>query len=148
MRARVVRSVGVAEPGSVAQAMLAIAREVGGDHELAEQICQACVLGLDVDGAAISLLTASASRETLCASDATAELLEDLQFSLCEGACIEAALTGRPVLVPDLHHSTQTIRWPIFAAAVMEQSDVGALFALPLQWGAINLGVLDMYRTA
>ncbi len=130
------------------RALLAIARDVGGDRALAEQICQACVLGLDVDGAAISLLTASTSRETLCATDATAELLEDLQFGLGEGACMEAALTGRPVLVPDLHHSTETSRWPIFAAAVMEQSEVGALFAVPLQWGTINLGVLDLYRKA
>ncbi len=136
------------ERGSVARALLAIARDVGGDRELAEQVCRACVLGLDVDGAAISLLTASISRETLCATDATAELLEDLQFSLGEGACMEAARTGRPVLVPDLHHSTQTSRWPIFAAAVMEQSEVGALFAVPLQWGTINLGVLDLYRKA
>jgi GAF domain-containing protein len=132
----------------VGRALLAIARDVGGDRALAEQICQACVLGLDVDGAAISLLTASTSRETLCATDATAELLEDLQFGLGEGACMEAALTGRPVLVPDLHHSTETSRWPIFAAAVMEQSEVGALFAVPLQWGTINLGVLDLYRKA
>jgi GAF domain-containing protein len=138
----------VVEPGSVGRALLAIARDVGGDRALAEQICQACVLGLDVDGAAISLLTASTSRETLCATDATAELLEDLQFGLGEGACMEAALTGRPVLVPDLHHSTETSRWPIFAAAVMEQSEVGALFAVPLQWGTINLGVLDLYRKA
>jgi len=138
----------VVEPGSVGRALLAIARDVGSDRALAEQICQACVLGLDVDGAAISLLTASTSRETLCATDATAELLEDLQFSLGEGACMEAALTGRPVLVPDLHHSTETNRWPIFAAAVMEQSEVGALFAVPLQWGTINLGVLDLYRNA
>ncbi len=130
------------------RALLAIARDVAGDRALAEQICQACVLGLDADGAAISLLTASTSRETLCATDATAELLEDLQFSLGEGACMEAALTGRPVLVPDLHHSTETSRWPIFAAAVMEQSEVGALFAIPLQWGTINLGVLDLYRRA
>lgn len=141
-------SVPVVEPGSVGRALLAIARDVGSDRALAEQICQACVLGLDVDGAAISLLTASTSRETLCATDATAELLEDLQFSLGEGACMEAALTGRPVLVPDLHHSTETSRWPIFAAAVMEQSEVGALFAVPLQWGTINLGVLDLYRNA
>ncbi|PZS27447.1 MAG: hypothetical protein DLM61_16530 [Pseudonocardiales bacterium] len=141
-------SVPVVEPGSVGRALLAIARDVGSDRALAEQICQACVLGLDVDGAAISLLTASTSRETLCATDATAELLEDLQFSLGEGACMEAALTGRPVLVPDLHHSTETNRWPIFAAAVMEQSEVGALFAVPLQWGTINLGVLDLYRNA
>jgi hypothetical protein len=105
-------------------------------------------MGLDVDGAAISLLTASTSSQTLCATDATAELLEELQFSLGEGACVEAAVTGRPVLVADMHHSTEVSRWPTFAAAVVEQSDVGALFAVPFQWGAINLGVLDLYRTA
>ncbi|MGH3782913.1 MAG: GAF and ANTAR domain-containing protein [Pseudonocardiaceae bacterium] len=148
MRARVVGSVRVAELGTVARALLAIARDVGSEHELAEQICRACVLGLDVDGAAISLLTASTSRETMCTTDTTAELLEDLQFSLGEGACMEAALTGRSVLVPDLYHSTETSRWPIFAAAVIEQSEVGALFAVPLQWGTINLGVLDLYRKA
>ncbi|HEX4100500.1 MAG: GAF and ANTAR domain-containing protein [Pseudonocardiaceae bacterium] len=138
----------VAERGAVTRALLEIARDVGDDRALAERVCRACVVGLDVDGAAISLLTASSARETLCATDATAELLEDLQFSLGEGACMEAALTGRPVLVPDLHHSTEVGHWPVFAAAVLEQSDVGALFAVPLQWGTINLGVLDLYRTA
>ena len=108
-------------------------------------ICQACLVGLDVDGAAISLLTSTASRETLWATDSTAELLEDLQFTLNEGACMEAASTGRPVLVPDIH-GVESNRWPLFAAAVVEQTGVAALFALPLQWGAVNLGVLDLYR--
>lgn len=148
MRARVVGSVRVAEPGPVTRALLEIAHDVGGDRELADQICQACVVGLDVDGAALSLLTASSVRETLCATDATAELVEGLQFSLGEGACVDAALTGRPVLIADLHHSTEVSRWPIFAGAVMEQSDIGALFAVPMRWGTINLGVLDLYRKA
>jgi hypothetical protein len=113
---------------------------------LAERICRACVDGLDVHGAAISLLTGSPSRETLWASDPTAEMLEDLQFSLNEGACMQAASTGAPVLVPDLYESTQVARWPVFAAAVAEQTDAVALFALPLQWGTVNLGVLDLYR--
>jgi hypothetical protein len=116
------------------------------DRALAEQICRACVDGLDVHGAAISLLTGSPSRETLWASDPTAELLEDLQFTLNEGACMQAASTGSPVLVPNLHDSTDAQRWPVFAAAVAEQTDALALFALPLQWGTINLGVLDLYR--
>jgi hypothetical protein len=97
--------------------------------------------GWDVDGAVISLVPASTSSQTLCAIDATAELLEDLQFSLGEGACGEAAVTGRPVLVVDLHHTTEVSRWPTFAAAVVEQSEVGGLFAVPLQWGTINPGV-------
>ena len=61
---------------------------------------------------------------------------------------MQAATTGNPVLVPDLRHRTESARWPIFAAAVAEQTHVRALFALPLQWGAVNLGVLDLYRTA
>ncbi len=136
----------VAELGTVTRALLGIVRDGAGDHALAQRICEACVDGLDIDGAVMSLLTTSSSRETLWATDATAEKLEDLQFTLNEGACMEAATTGRAVLVPDLHHSTHTARWPIFAAAVAEQTLVGALFALPLQWGAVNLGVLDLYR--
>jgi hypothetical protein len=136
------------ELGAVTRALLAIARDLRDDRVLAEQICLACVAGLDVDGAAISVLTTSTMRETLWASDATAELLEDLQFSLGEGACIEAAVTARPVLVPDLSDPAETSRWPIYAAAVVEQAGVGAVFALPLQWGAITVGVLDLYRRA
>jgi hypothetical protein len=138
----------VAERGAVTLALLEIASDVGDERALAEQVCRAYVVGLDVDGAAISLAPASTSSQTLCATDATAELLEDLQFSLGEGACVEAAVTGRPVLVADMRHTTEVSRWPTFAAAVVEQSEVGALFAVPLQWGTINLAVLDLYRKA
>ena len=130
----------MAEVGTVTRALLELTRDDVNDRDLAGRICQACVDGLDVDGAAISLLTASVSRETLWATDPTAELLEDLQFTLNEGACMEAATSGNPVLVPDLHRGTEAARWPIFAAAVAEQTRVAALFALPLQWGAVNLG--------
>ena len=125
----------MAELGTVTRALLA-----GGDdgvdaHAVAERICRACVAGLDVDGAVISVLTATVSRETLWATDPTAQLLEELQFTLNEGACIQAATTGTPVLVADVHHSRDAQRWPIFAAAVAEQTDVRALFAFPLQCG-------------
>ncbi len=131
------------------RAVLEVGR--GGDRRdegmLAGRLCRACVTATDVDGAAVSLLTASVHHETLSATDTTAATLEDLQFTLGEGACLEAAATGRPVLVADLHGREPTIRWPMFVAAVAEETDVRALFALPLQLGAINLGVLDLYRT-
>jgi ANTAR domain len=139
----------VVELGVVTRSLLAIARDViADDRGLAAQIGQSCVEGLQVDGGSISLLTATESRQTLWASDGIGELLEDLQFSLGEGACMEAATTGRPVLVEDLHHSVEAARWPMFAAAVAERTQVRALFALPLQWGSINLGVMDLYRLA
>ena len=54
----------MAEMGVVTRALLGIARTLRDDQMLAERICQAAVEGLDVDGAAISLLTASTLRET------------------------------------------------------------------------------------
>jgi hypothetical protein len=134
--------------GSVTRTLLEIARDLADDRVLAEQICRACVRGLDIDGAAISLFTARTHRETLFATDPIAVLLEDLQFGLGEGACMDAATTGRPVWAPDLSDPAETMRWPVYAAAVVEQARVRAVFALPLQWGVINLGVLDLYRAA
>jgi GAF domain len=138
----------VAGPRTATRALLAIPRHDTDDVALARSICRACIAGLGVDGAVLSVLTATESRTTLWASDAVAELIEELQFTLNEGACMEAASTGRPVFVPDLHDATETARWPVFAAAVAERTPVRALFALPLQWGAVNLGVLDLYRAA
>lgn len=136
----------VAEAGAVTRSLLEMLSDGVNERHLAAGICRACVDGLDVDGAALSLLTGSTARETLWATDPVADLLEDLQFTLNEGACMEAAETGNPVFVPDLLHGTETARWPIFAAAVADQTPVRALFALPLQWGTVNLGVLDLYR--
>ncbi|WP_037077123.1 GAF and ANTAR domain-containing protein [Pseudonocardia spinosispora] len=130
--------------GAATKAVLAIARDVPDDRGLAERICRAYVEGLDVDGAALSLLTATDSRLTLHATDPTADVLEELQFTLNEGICIEAATTGRPVFVSDIR--TATARWPMFTATLLETTPVRALFALPLQWGTTNLGVLDLYR--
>jgi hypothetical protein len=96
----------VAEVGTVTRALLELARDDVDHRDLAGRICQACVDGLDVDGAAISLLTASVSRETLWATDATAELLEDLQFTLNEGACMEAP----PPEVPSWFPTCTTVR--------------------------------------
>ena len=76
--------------GMVTQMLLGVARDGADDRALARTICRACVDGLDVDGASISVLTATDARETLSATDDTAVLLEELQFTLNEGPCLEA----------------------------------------------------------
>lgn len=138
----------MAEPEPVSRMLLTMPRDGADVAGLAEQFCRACVEGLDIDGAAISLLTESPSRETLCATDAVAARLEELQYTLGEGPCIEAATTGRPVLIRDVQETAGQSRWPVFATAVAEQAGIRALFAVPLQLGAINLGALDLYRAA
>jgi hypothetical protein len=134
--------------GAVTRALLAIGHDVRDERALAQRICRACIDGLDIDGAAISLHTASTLRQTLYASDPTSDLLEELQFTLGEGVCMDAARTGHPVLVPDMGDIAESTRWPVYAEAVVERTGVGALFALPLQWATINLGVLDLHRKA
>ncbi len=136
----------MAELGTVTRALLATARASVDDRALAQGMCEACVAGLDVDGAAVSVLTMTTARRTLFASDATAMLLEELQFTLNEGICMQAAAGGRPVMVPDLREPVAAARWPAFGAALAERASVGALFAVPLQYGVANLGVLDLYR--
>jgi hypothetical protein len=79
----------------------------------------------------------------LAATDGSAVILENLQQTLGEGPCITAFHDRRPVLQSDLAEASS--RWPGFAPAAMA-AGVTAIFAFPLQVGAIRLGVLDLYR--
>jgi GAF domain-containing protein len=83
-------------------------------------------------------------QEPLWASDEVARKLDDLQFSLGEGPCVEAFVDRRPVLVADLTEHAHS-RWPVFATAAL-RTPVRALFVLPVQAGAVTVGVLDLYR--
>ena len=89
-------------------------------------------------------------RALLGASDATSATLEQLQFDLCEGPCASAFTQGQPVLVPDLAAGEASSRWPLFTHQLQASpagGSVGALFAFPLQLGAISIGAMDCYRS-
>lgn len=81
------------------------------------------------------------------ATDATSRTIEDLQFTLGEGPCVDAASSGEPVHVPDLSAAEARLadRWPGFISEVAE-TDARALFAFPIRVGGIGLGVVDLYR--
>ena len=71
--------------------------------------------------------------------------LDELQFTLGEGPATDAFNAGRLVLVPDLSATGWRERWPGFAVAG-QQAGAAAIFAFPLVQGAIQLGVLGLYR--
>lgn len=121
-------------------AVLVEGRERG---SLPDRICRVCARLVAVTGASISVETA-VGRETVGSTDALASRIEELQFTMGEGPCVQAATTSRPVLTADLSDVTG-VEWPIFAAAAVE-AGAGAVFALPLQIGAVVLGILDLYR--
>jgi hypothetical protein len=107
-------------------------------------LAAACVRSLPVSGVGLALMTDDGPAGIVAATDGAARVLEELQFTLGEGPCVDASQTGRPVLQPDLAR-TAPPRWPGFAGGALE-AGVRAVFAFPLRVGAIRLGVLDLYR--
>lgn len=112
----------------------------------ADQLCSACVELLDVDGAAISLTYKGTTHGTYGSSGALSRHLDELQFTLGEGPCLEATALRRPVMVADLDHPDEQ-RWPAFASAVLG-AGVRAVFAIPSTVAASQVGVLDLFRKA
>jgi hypothetical protein len=111
---------------------------------LPASLVRLCARTLPVSGVGLALMTDDGPAGTVAASDDGALQLEELQFTLGQGPCVDASRTGRPVLAPDLA-GTSTRSWPQFAAGA-DTAGLRAVFAFPLQVGAIRLGVLDLYR--
>lgn len=111
------------------------------------RICELCVDALAVTGAGIAMVTAAGHRGVICATNDVSATIEDLQLTLGEGPCVDAAVTGGPVLLADLGQAPDVAvdRWPAFMEGAAT-AGVEALFAFPLRVGAISVGVLDLYR--
>ncbi|WP_037897920.1 ANTAR domain-containing protein [Streptomyces sp. NRRL S-920] len=110
-------------------------------------VCTAAVASLPVGGAGVSAMSRTAANHPLCSTDDVSEQLEELQLTLGEGPCVDAFTHGSAVLTPDLRTDELQGCWPVFAEAALEAGAL-AVFALPLQIGAISPGVLDLYARA
>jgi hypothetical protein len=108
-------------------------------------VCAVAVDHVDVDAAAITIRTTARTQELVAATDHWARSLEELQYTVGEGPGVEAFTSGGPVLVSDM--GADEHRWPGFGDEAAS-SGAGAVFAFPLQAGAIRLGTLDLYRRA
>ena len=112
------------------------------------RLCRAAARALPASGAGVSVMTRGGAQGTAAASDTTCALMEDLQFTLGEGPCMDAYTSRRPVLASDLRSDRAdgpAARWPAYTQAAREHG-VNAVFAFPLQVGAARLGVMDVYR--
>jgi hypothetical protein len=115
-----------------------------GPTTLPERLCRHCAEALPIDGVGLALMNDAGHQGVVAATDGSARLMEDLQFTLGEGPCLDASRERRPVMQPDLAQTACT-RWPGFGPAVLDNG-IAAIFAFPLQIGAIRLGILDLYR--
>jgi hypothetical protein len=112
-----------------------------------ETLLRSCCAATGLDGAGVSLVTASGARDALYATDELASEIERLQTTLGEGPCVDSSASGSPVLVPDLGDLDDAVssRWPVFRGEATRLG-AGAIFAFPIRIGAIGLGAVDLYR--
>jgi len=129
---------------AVAEILSTVRADARGDQGLPGSLVRLCARTMRVSGVGVALMTDDGPAGTVAASDSGALQLEELQFALGEGPCVEASRTRRPVLVPDLT-GTASPGWPQFTAGA-DAAGLRAVFAFPLQVGGIRLGVLDLYR--
>jgi hypothetical protein len=80
----------------------------------------------------------------LCTTDEVSQLIEELQYTLGEGPCVDAYQQDKVVAEPDLADPV-TRRWPAFTPPAL-QAGVRAVFGFPLRVGTVHLGALNLYR--
>jgi hypothetical protein len=99
----------------------------------------------DVDGVVLSVVAAHTGRIILSESGANGDQLEDLHATLGEGPCLDAVVTGEPVMVVDLGQPSAHRSWPVFAGRAVT-SGIRAIFAFPVLLHRRPVGVLSLYR--
>ena len=117
----------------------------GGDTEAGPaRLCEACAEAVVMTGAGVMLMSGDMPRGSVCSSNEVSALIEELQYTLGEGPCVDAHHQNRPVLEPDLA-APDVPRWVGFTGPAVD-AGARAVFGFPMQVGAIRLGALNFYR--
>jgi len=131
-------------PGDRLMRILAQLSSGGATEPEASSLCQVCAKVSAVSGAGIMLITGDEEQGSLCSSDEVSAVIEELQYTLGEGPCVDAYHENRPVIEPDLAEPANP-RWLAFTPPAVE-AGARAIFGFPLQVGAVRLGALNLYR--
>jgi GAF domain len=116
----------------------------GGTPDGTGRLCMVAAEVTGMDGAGIMLLSGDVPKASLCTTNATSTLIEDLQYTLGEGPCVDAHRDGTVTLEPDLADPA-VLRWPAFAPPAIA-GGARAVFGFPVRVGAARLGALNLYR--
>ncbi|MGD1237507.1 GAF and ANTAR domain-containing protein [Mycobacterium seoulense] len=112
--------------------------------EAADSLCHACVVFLEVDAAAISIVFDGASSGTLGSSSPAARTYDELQFTLGEGPCLDSVARRIPILVVDLADPGEA-RWTAYGPAMLAHG-IRSVYAIPVVVAGEFVGALDLFR--
>jgi hypothetical protein len=124
--------------------ILAIINNRGKDRNTASYLCDGAAEIVGVSGAGVMLMSGHLAQGSLCTTNRVSELIEELQYTLGEGPCVDAYQQDRVVSEADLANP-KTPRWLAFTPHVLEEG-VRAIFGFPLREGMARLGALNLYR--
>jgi len=130
--------------GDRLQRILAELSVTGADPLSSARLCQVAPDIVGVDGAGVMLMSGDIPRGSLCTTDDVSHLIEDLQYTLGEGPCVDAYQGDRVVAEPHLAEPAVP-RWSAFSPPALA-AGVGAVFGFPLRVGTVRLGALNLYR--
>src|SRR5947209_14395496 len=116
----------------------------GDDAGSVAGLCAVCPSLAGVNGAGIMLMSGDIPRGSLATTDEVSQLVEELQYTLGEGPCVDAYQQDRVVAEPDLADPV-TRRWLAFTPPAL-QTGARAVFGFPLRVGTVRLGALNLYR--
>lgn len=146
MRSRAAGEAGGDDTSRVARVWKLVFAQAAGRRGQASvaDVCAAAATSLDVSGAWVTAGDGINPGQAMHATDVVSESLAEVQITLGEGPCHDAAVTGIPVLAASLADGTGH-PWAVFGEAA-GRAGAAAVFAFPLRLGAIRVGVLGFYR--
>lgn len=113
-------------------------------NELPVHLCEATTEVVGVSGAGVMLMSGDVPQGSLCTTNSVSSLIEELQYTLGEGPCIDAYQHDQIVLEPNLARP-HVSRWPAFSPPALD-AGVRGVFGFPLRVGSARLGALNLYQ--
>lgn len=132
------------DPGLDPQRVARLTDAVRGAGRDQGSLCVASAGLAQVDGAGVILIMRGRALGVVCCSDVVTEAVEEVQYTLGEGPCIDAFTSRQPVLVPDLGEASGS-RWPGFRDGALAAGVHGA-FGFPVMVGSVCIGALNLYQ--
>ena len=116
----------------------------GGNSSAPGPLCEVAAEIIGVTGAGVMVLEDDAPQASICTTGPVSALIEELQYTLGEGPCIDAHRTGKTIAEPNLA-APAALRWPAFTPQILD-AGARAIFGFPVRIGAARIGALNVYR--
>lgn len=117
----------------------------GGEGSGAARLCEVAAGVTGTSGAGVMLLADGGPQASVCTTDEVSSFIEEAQYTLGEGPCVDAHRLGEVVSEPDLGASGAP-RWTGFSRRALG-AGARAVFGYPIRIGTVRLGALNLYRS-